>query len=144
MAEKSIYIDNKYLEISQKISPFKLSNVALVEEYGEQVDEYLFLSQLKTHLEHIGYTAQATTIASSLMEFQLESFRLCQLKTEEESNHEFYGTILYGEPGFALCRITSCDCSLLSFLVAIVVESPQYLIIGGCTLIRLECITNPL
>lgn len=120
MTNNTFRLAEHYTPIQQKIFDNRKGVNALYSEYGELVDECLFLSRLIENLKSLPHDKNLLSIASPLIEFDLPQFRPYDLLPIYEGESFFRGEIIYFSGNVLVLKVTSIQFPLWEILLTVV------------------------
>ncbi|PSW71890.1 hypothetical protein C9J41_19155 [Photobacterium sp. GB-50] len=120
MTNNTFRLAEHYTPIRQKILDSHKDMDTLHNEYGELVDECLFLSRLIENLKLLSCTEKLLSIASPLIEFELPQFRPHDLVPIYEGESFFRGEIIYYSDNVLVLKVTSNQFPIWEILLTVV------------------------
>lgn len=107
MSNNAFRLEKHYTPIQQRILDNREDIDTLHDEYGELVNECLFLSCLVENLESLSCDINLLSIVSQLIEFELSQFRPHDLAPIYEGKCFFRGDIIYCSDNVLVLKVTS-------------------------------------
>lgn len=123
MSNKTIFLDHQYQNIEAAINTSVSSLNELFEDYREQLNHYLLLSELAEMFIRSGTEISVIDLATFIIDFELSRFEPVGYLPQPFAENKFIGEILYASESLALCRIESIKYSNIEVVITITKET---------------------